>query len=171
MKIWPYALILATLVLCFVAFNVLAGGSPHWIKHDVYAELLAEDSGYLSVHFKASGLGATAEPVAVTATATWTGTWGCKNGGGQYPDASNKSEQSSSASMTGYFYVQNGMISGDLILAPEVTDFTCPPGQVLTLAAVEWSDVTIHADPIANDAIVKGAFGYCDPDWCLVARR
>lgn len=159
----------ATLAL----FGVSAiAGSEHWIKSATYAELVTDQASAdylgLAVHFKAAGLGDTTDPVAVTAAADVAATWACKNGGGQYPDAANKSTQVSRSASTGFFYVENGQITGQLVIDPSMaTPFTCPAGQALTLVQVLWTNITVHSDVIATDAQLKDVFAACDPSYCL----
>jgi hypothetical protein len=107
-------------------------------------------SGNLQVCWKEAGLGNN-QLVNYTATATATATWNCVNGGGQCPDAANKTTSSENVSATGTFNSgSNGQITECLTieaedLKPDPT-FSCPGGQTLTLSDVSYGNVAIHDD-------------------------
>jgi hypothetical protein len=104
---------------------IAAAASPHFISASASC---TGDS--LLVSFKEAGLGN--DPVTITLTATGTATYQCFNGGGNHPQAGNKTTVSASLSASGVFYPQNGQVTNSLSLTPPGPgSFTCPSGQVL----------------------------------------
>jgi hypothetical protein len=104
---------------------IVLADSPHFLKAS------ASCSGSnLVVSFKEAGLGN--NPVTITLSATATATYQCFNNGGNHPKAGNKTTVSSSRSVSGVFYPQNGQVTNSLLLSPPGPgSFTCPPGQTL----------------------------------------
>jgi len=104
-------------------------------------------SGDLQACFDISGLGQT--PTTITASTTATAIYGCVNGGGQCPNAANKSSSSGTVSASGTFTPdKNGRASGCLTLSPPppITSFHCPGGQTMVLISVTYnSPITLSA--------------------------
>src|SRR5260370_6039511 len=99
----------------------------------------------LATGFKEVGLGSTTTTEKITLSAVGTATYGCINGGGKLPSASNKETVSGPVSGSGNFPVRNGQTTGGSISAgpPSAGSFTCPSGQKLLLAFVSYTSVLL----------------------------
>jgi hypothetical protein len=132
-----------TLVLLAIA-GISAGTawaqSPHFTKTGA----TIQSDGSLNVSFKEAGLGDNLL-ISYEATADATATYGCINGGGNHPKATNKETVSGPVSASGTFSSgKNGTISQSLTLSPPGPgDFTCPGGQTLELGSVSYTNVSI----------------------------
>jgi hypothetical protein len=115
--------------------------NPHFIQAD--ATLL--NSGSLRVSWKEAGLGSNVL-VSYTASANATAVYACINKGGKNPQASNKQTFEGPVSASGTFSSgKNGSISASLTIPPPGPgDFSCPGGQNLVLASVEYRNVAIN---------------------------
>lgn len=122
---------------------VTVADSPHFVGK-VTAKL-TDDA--VQVCFKEAGLG-TNQLIDYTASANATATFVCVNGGGQCPNASNKTTVSGPVSATGTFSSgRNGAVSQCLTIEPpSAGTFTCPGGQTLTLSEVSYSGIQIKDD-------------------------
>ena len=126
-------------VACFTATAALAQ-SPHFIK----TSASIQNNGALNVSFKEAGLGSNVN-INYLASADGTATYGCINGGGNHPKATNKETVNGPVSAGGTFSSgQNGTISQSLTIAPPPPgSFSCPGGQRLLLGTVSYSNVSI----------------------------
>src|SRR5262252_3205868 len=135
-------------MLVFAAFVCAAGSaqaqSPHFVGK-VTATLTPEDNA--QVCWKEAGLGDDLL-INTTASADGTSTFVCVNGGGQCPNAANKTTVSGPVSATGAFSTgKNGNFVACLILSPPGPgSFACPPGQTLTRSDVSFSNLRISDD-------------------------
>ncbi len=122
---------------------VAVADSPHFVGK-VTAKL-TEDA--VQVCFKEAGLG-TNQLIDYTASANSTATFVCLNGGGQCPNAANKTTVSGPVSATGMFSSgKNGAVNQCLTIdAPSAGTFSCPGGQTLTLSQVSYSGIQIKDD-------------------------
>lgn len=107
------------------------------------------DAGALSVFIDEAGVG----QQTVNYSLAWTGTadYGCINGGGNHPQASNKETISSGDSTTFSESPINGRVKATVTVdgtPPPATGFSCPNGQRLVLADVSYTatltDTTNH---------------------------
>jgi hypothetical protein len=133
--------ILASFILVSLAITAVWAQNPHFVGTPS-ATLSGNNA---NVCFKEAGLG-TNELVTYVASANATATFVCVNGGGQCPNAANKTTVSGPVSATGTFSSgKNGSISQCLQLEPpSAGSFSCPSGQTLTLADVSYSDISIE---------------------------
>ena len=125
----------AVAVLAVLAGAVAA--APHFLSAS------ASPSGdNLVVSFREAGLGNT--DITVQATADATAVYACINGGGKNPSAANKRTINTAVSASGVFSPKNGSVRGTLTLTnPGPGDFTCVPGQRLTLVSITYSNVRV----------------------------
>jgi hypothetical protein len=129
--------LLATLVLAGVAAPAYADTG-----HFHSATSSVNSTGALVVAFDERGLGEADVSYLLTAQAT--ALYGCVNGGGWNPDAANKRSVAAQVSVGGSFKPKNGRVVASLSVGPLTAgDFTCPPGQDLTLASVEYTNVVL----------------------------
>jgi len=126
-------------LLSFMATTARAQ-SPHFVGK-VTATLTGNN---VQVCWKEAGLGNN-QNITYEASATATATYVCVNGGGQCPNAANKTTVNGPVSATGTFNSgQNGSISQCLTFTPPSAGaFSCPGGQNLTLSHVSYSGITI----------------------------
>jgi hypothetical protein len=100
------------------------------------------NSGALSVSFDERGLGNLNVDYLLTADAT--ASYACINGGSNHPQASNKETVNATVSAAGSFEPKNGRVVASLEAGPPSAGaFTCPPGQVLVLASVSYTNVVL----------------------------
>lgn len=139
--------------------------SPHFVGKVTAAFV---DSGPdIQVCWKEAGLGNN-QNINYEANADATATYVCANGGGQCPNAANKTTVSGPVSATGTFNSgNNGQISQCLtITPPSAGSFTCPSGQTLTLAdvsytSIEITDKTNDITQSATPSFLSGTFFTC----------
>jgi hypothetical protein len=100
------------------------------------------DAGALSVSFDERGLGNLNVDYQLSADAS--AVYACLNGGGNHPQAANKETVNAAVSAAGSFEPKNGRVVASLEAGPPSAGaFTCPPGQVLALAAVSYTNVVL----------------------------
>jgi hypothetical protein len=128
--------------------------SPHFIR----ASGAINNDGSLTVSWKEAGLGNN-QNIDYALTADATATYVCINGGGKHPQASNKETVSGPVSATGTFNSgKNGQITASLTVQPPGPgDFSCPPGQMLELASVTYTNVTL-TDMTNGISVFLGTF-------------
>jgi len=140
----------------FMAITVQAQ-SPHFVGK-VTAKLTGNN---VQVCWKEAGLGNN-QNITYEASATATATYVCVNGGGNCPNAANKTTVNGPVSAVGTFNSgQNGSISQCLTFnPPSAGAFTCPGGQTVTLSEVSYSGIKIK-DTTNNvsQAAAPGALG------------
>jgi hypothetical protein len=137
---------LTILILTMAAFTsfmaiTAQAQSPHFV-----GRVTANATGNnVQVCFKEAGLGNN-QLIHYVASANATATYVCVNGGGQCPNAANKTTVSGPVSAEGTFNSgQNGSISQCLTFNPPgAGNFSCPGGQNLTLSKVSYSSITIR---------------------------
>jgi hypothetical protein len=133
---------LSICLLALATFMVTAAQaqSPHFIK----TSASVQNNGNLTVSFKEAGLGSNVN-IDYLASANGSATYGCINGGGNHPKATNKETVNGPVSAGGTFSSgQNGTISQSLTIAPPGPgNFSCPGGQTLLLGTVSYSNVSI----------------------------
>ena len=126
------------LLVAFAASAALAQN-----EHFVRASGNLNANGSLTVNFKEAGLG-TNQLIDYELTADATATYVCVNRGGANPSAQNKTTVSGPVSATGTFSSgRNGQVTASLTLSPPPSDISCPPGQSLELASVEYTNVVL----------------------------
>ncbi len=145
---------LATLLVLVLAVTTVFAADPHFIS----ASASVTSSGNLVVSWKEAGLG---DDVIInyTASANAVADWGCLNGGGKNPEASNKETVEGPVSSSGAFNSgKNGTISDSLTITPPPapTGFSCPPGQKLVLADVSYTNVSVTD---TTDGVVISVLG------------
>ncbi len=147
--------IVTTLVILLVAISPALADSPHFNS----ASASITSSGNLIVSWKEAGLGDDAL-ISYTASASATADYGCLNGGGKNPEASNKTTVDGPVSASGVFSSgKNGSISASLTLnPPPVVNFSCPSGQKLVLADVSYSGVSITDNTNGITDAIPGTF-------------
>lgn len=127
----------AAAVITFAA-PALATSGAHFF-HDTGATVA--DNGSLSVTIDEAGVGQQLVDYDVSWTAV--ADYGCINGGGNHPQASNKETVSTGGDALISFSPVNGRVHATIDVAgtpPPVTNgFTCPNGQALVLADVTYS--------------------------------
>lgn len=138
----------ALLAVFVVAAPAQAGsggtGSPHFIY--ITPQLAGND---LQVNFKEAGVGAGAT-VYVSASATFSFTLGCINGGSNHPKASNKTAFSDTVSVPPHAFTATSggnVISSLTVPAPSMSvilaNLICPPGQTTTLIVAQWDHLVV----------------------------
>ena len=130
--------LLITAVLIWTAAVVWAQN-----QHFIFANASFQGSNVV-VSFKEAGLGDN-QRIDFVASADATATFQCVNHGGQCPDAANKVTVVGPVTASGTFVSgKNGHVTASLTLTnPGPGDFSCPPGQNLTLADVGFSNIRI----------------------------
>jgi hypothetical protein len=109
------------------------------------------DNGSLSVFIDEAGVGQ--EDVSYTLAWSATADYGCVNGGGNHPQATNKETSSTGGSETFSESPINGRVMATVSVTgtppPAPAGFSCPSGQTLVLARVSYTatltDTTNHA--------------------------
>jgi hypothetical protein len=155
------------MVLCAMLAGVLAlgataaqaSGTGAKFKPDTAASVVTTQPnlGALSIFIDESGVG----QLLVNYTAAWTGTadYGCINGGGNHPQATNKETTSSGGTSEFSESPINGRVMATFLVPgtppPAPSTFSCPSGQTLVLADVSYS-VTL-TDTTNNSSITLTA--------------
>lgn len=134
-----------TMTLAFALFfqKEAPAASPHFIYCNASG---VSETGSVKVSFKEAGLGAN-QNITYQATATATATYVCVNKGGQIPNDPKKTSVAGPVSATGTFNSgKNGNIVASLTIQPPAppSDFKCPPGQIMRLASVSFSNVAVR---------------------------
>lgn len=134
---------MSLIVLGAAFFVAYAGGTSgaHFFSYD--SQVL--NNGQLAVTFDEAGLGNGDINYTLTADAIYD--WGCINGGGNHPQASNKETQSTPVSGGATLQVKNGRVSGT-VLAPDSapqppSNFSCPGGMTLVLADASYTNIVL----------------------------
>jgi hypothetical protein len=159
----------AFLILCFLYPQASAHAqNPHFVYCSPHI-----GSGYqaddLIVSWKEAGLGNN-ENVDYTTSADATAQYGCINGGGHHPKATNKQVVNGPVSAEGTFNSgRNGSISADLVLQPpDAGDFSCPSGQILVLLCGTYTDVQLTDttnDISCDEGLAAERFTFRDPQF------
>ncbi len=136
--------ILSTFVILVFAVVPAFAASPHFNNASASIVSSGSQAGDLTVSWKEAGLGNNLL-ITYVASANATADYGCVNGGGNHPKASNKLTVSGPVSGTGTFNSgKNGAISASLTLPPpSAGSFTCPSGQTLVLADVSYTNIVL----------------------------
>ena len=122
------------------------------------------DSGALAVTIDEAGVG----NATVNYTVAWTATadYGCINGGGNHPQASNKQTRTAGGSSSFSESPINGRVRATVNVdgtPPAATGFSCPGGQTLVLADVSYkatlSDTTNGVSTDVSASRVFFTFG------------
>jgi hypothetical protein len=121
-----FTALLGTLALGGVAF----AGSPHFVKSAT--GITGTTATSLTVAFKEAGLGDELQVHVVLSADVQ-----CVNGGGQDPQAGNKT----TFTVDGTFPVQNGQATGELTLVPVLSP-PCSPPMTLAFTGVTLTDTT-----------------------------
>jgi hypothetical protein len=138
MRRFAIAVLLALLMFALYVVGAGATSGAHFMSDTSAA---VTDSGALSVKIDEAGLG----NALVNYTLTWSGTadYGCINGGGKHPQASNKETTSSGGATSFSEQPKNGRVqvtvSVDGTPPPAPAGFSCPSGQTLVLADVSYT--------------------------------
>lgn len=153
-------LLIAAVVVSASAFVWTAAASATSGAHFFRDTSASVDSnGALSVFIDEGGVG----NATVNYTIDWTAsaTYGCFNGGGNHPKASNKETSSASGAATvtlnpinGRVMTSTGPISGTP--PPPPSTFSCPSGQTLELISVSYNPVVV-TDTTNNVSITLSA--------------
>ncbi len=132
------ALVAALGLLGLGAVSAQATSGAHFMP-DTSASVT--DSGALSIFIDEAGVG----QQTVNYTNVWSGTanYGCINGGGNHPQASNKETASSGGASTFSESPINGRVMATFVVTgtppPAPSSFSCPSGQTQVLADVSYS--------------------------------
>ncbi len=150
------AVSLAALLVLVLAVTTVFAADPHFIS----ASASVTSSGNLVVSWKEAGLG---DDVTIdyTASANAIANYGCLNGGGKNPEASNKETVEGPVSSSGSFNSgKNGTISDSMTITPPPfpTSFSCPSGQKLVLADVSYTNVSVTDTTDGVSISVPGTF-------------
>ncbi len=150
------AVSLAVLLILVMAATTVFAADPHFIS----ASASITNSGNLVVSWKEAGLG---DDVTInyTASANATANYGCLNGGGKNPEATNKETVEGPVSSSGAFNSgKNGSISASLTITPPPapSSFSCPNGQKLVLADVSYTNVSVTDTTDGVSISVPGTF-------------
>jgi hypothetical protein len=143
MRRFAIALLLAILMLALFVVGAGATSGAHFMK-DTSASVVVggPNNGALSVFIDEAGVG----NATVNYTLAWTATadYGCINGGGNHPRASNKETTTTGGSSTFSESPINGRVMATVSPVPGTpppapSGFSCPSGQTLVLADVSYS--------------------------------
>jgi hypothetical protein len=152
-------------VICLSLFFSVAvrADSPHFIDNQTHVH---PDGINLEVCFKEAGLGDN-QLINYEASAEAAATYACINGGGNHPKARNKETVEGPVEASDTFDSgQNGQIIQCLtLMPPSAGDFSCPNGQTLVLACVEYSNVMITDTTNGITVDFEGEFFALDPDF------
>jgi hypothetical protein len=152
--------LVAACVTAAVAVPAAFAASPHFLFAN---SSIDTSTGALNVSFKEAGLGTGTTSVAITVTADATATYQCYNKAGNKPQGVPKTVGPSGVSGSAEFPVRNGQTTGTAVAGPlSQGTFSCPPGQLLFLDAVSYSNTqvtdqfgnSIHATPDPISATV-----------------
>lgn len=130
--------------------------SPHFVSATASIDT---SNGDLTVSFKEAGLGS-AVTVNYDFTAEATADYGCVNGGGNHPQATNKDTVAGPVTGTATFTsTKAGNITGSFSTEPPPlpSGFSCPSGQTLVLADVTYSDITLNDTTNGVSASIPGS--------------
>jgi hypothetical protein len=110
--------------------------------HDTSASV--DSNGALSIYIDEAGVG----NATVDYTVSWTAsaTYGCFNGGGNHPKASNKETISAGGTSSFTESPINGRVEATFTVPgtpPGPGSFTCPNGQTLELISVSYNPITL----------------------------
>ncbi len=129
--------------------------SPHFIGT---ASVVGVNSdGSMTVSFKEAGLGQ-GVTIAYEFSGSVIADYGCINGGGKHPQASNKETVQGPVSATGSFTSsKSGNIVGSLTVEPPAppSTFSCPSGQTLVLADITYSGLALEDGTNEVDATLS----------------
>lgn len=102
-------------------------------------------SGGLQVFIDEAGVGNATVNYSISWTAS--ATYGCFNGGGNHPKATNKETSTSTGSATAAENPINGRVRATVDIAgtppPPPSTFSCPGGQTLELMSVSYNPVVV----------------------------
>jgi hypothetical protein len=120
----------------------------------------ALDGANLVVSFREAGLGnGPVTTVHIVATADGSALYGCINGGGNHPQATNKELVNGPVIAEGDFAIgKNGSASGSLTINPPPSTLVCPAGQTHVLANVSYTNVTLTDETNGVTAAIDGTF-------------
>ncbi len=126
--------------------------NPHFINASASEP---DASGNLTVSFKIAGLGSNVTTT-ITASASATAEYACRNKGGNFPSDPKKHQVSGPISASGQFTSgKNGQITGSLTLQPPSSTLECPTGQMRVLVSVTYNNVQV-SEPNAGTESVPG---------------
>jgi len=147
-----FTLLAAILALGLSAQAALAA-SPHFVRAS--ARLVGDN---LAVSFKEAGLGNN-QDIDYVASADFSRTDSCMNGGGKVPSDPKKTETSDVVEASDTFKSgKNGTISRTLTLVALGTTLDCPPGQQETLISLTYSNVKITDVTNGITESIQGTF-------------
>ena len=111
--------------------------------HFKSASASVANNGALVVSWDEAGVGNATVDYSMTAQGT--ATYGCINGGGNHPKASNKETVNGPVAANGSFpATKNGRVTGSLSAGPpSAGSFSCPSGQTFALISVSYSGITL----------------------------
>ncbi len=146
------AAIALTCLLSFAGVLMATSGA-----HFFSADAAVSGTGQLCVTFDEAGVGSQTVNYTLTCNAVYD--WGCINGGGNHPKATNKDTQTTPVSGGGGFTPMNGRVSGT-VCAPNSTpappsSFSCPSGQTLVLADASYAGC-VFTDITNNVSVSEG---------------
>ena len=142
-------------MLLALTATVAFAANPHFVSATASGP---DKDGNLLVKFKIAGLGDNVTTT-VTANGDASAVYACKNKGGNFPSDPKKQEVSGPVSASGEFTSgKNGQITGTLKLSPPPQpDLSCPGNQVVTLAMVTYTNVSVTEDN-AGTQVILGTF-------------
>jgi hypothetical protein len=126
------------------------------------ADATVNSAGSLVVSWDERGLGNGGSDglVHYSLTADASATYGCINGGGNHPKATNKETLNGPLSAdVALAPSKNGRIIGSLTVGPlDAGDFSCPSGQSLVLGSVSYTNVSLTDTTFGSTADIAGTF-------------
>ena len=126
------------------------------------ADASVNSAGSLVVSWDERGLGNGGPDglVHYSLTADAHATYGCINGGGNHPKASNKETVNGPLGADIALPVsKNGRIIGSLTVGPlDAGNFSCPGGQALVLGSVSYDNVSLTDTTFGSTADIAGSF-------------
>jgi len=147
--------VVACASMTFLTVAASASSGAHFFR-DTSASV--DSNGALSVFIDEAGVG----NATVNYTITWTAsaTYGCFNGGGNHPKASNKETSTSTGSEGVGVNPINGRVMTTVPITgtppPPPSTFSCPGGQTLALMSVSYNPVVV-TDTTNNVSITLSA--------------
>ena len=124
------------------AIGMAYATNPHFVGKITATKNNA--TGTAELCFKVAGLGNN-ESINITASATATATYVCRNAGGNCPNAANKKTVTGPVNTTRPFTAtRNGQVDACLTLEPpKATGFTCPGNQQVVFSSVHYTDLKV----------------------------
>jgi hypothetical protein len=146
---------ISLMMVCALGVTTVMAANPHFTK----ANPSVGDTGNLIVSFKEAGLGK-GQIVHYAVGANAIAVYACINEGGNIPQDPKKQTVTGSVPSSGDFVSgKNGQITASITSSPlpPPLDPSCPPGQKIVLACVDYSNITLIDTTNGVDAGIQSS--------------